>query len=446
MWKLFRKNLTPSQLLSLGFIIIIIAGTILLSLPISSSNHTYQNTIDALFTSTSALTTTGLIVVDTGTYYNFFGQIVILTLIQIGGLGYMVFIVVIFMRFKNKLSLSGKKFLRESLSRTSKIDMIKFVKVILLFTLIIELIGAIIYFLYWLKYFTFGDALYQAVFHSISAFCTAGFSLFSDSFTKYGQSVIINLNTNFLVLTGAVGFFVLYDVYLLIIGLIKGDPLIKLSLHSKTVLWTTLFLFISGAIVIYFAEGNKFSDNNFINTLYALFQSISGSSTVGFNTVDIGLMAPASLFVIIILMFIGGSPGSTAGGIKTTAFASIVFSALAILKGNDVIIFKRRLNPSIINNVIALIFVAVTSVTIGVFILTITEKFSLMKILFEAVSAFGTVGLSTGITSQLSVAGKLVIILLMLIGRIGPLSVGISLMGKQKQKDYKHPEEDILVA
>ena len=254
------------------------------------------------------------------------------------------------------------------------------------------------------------------------------------------------MNTHFLVLTGAVGFFVLYDVYLLINGLIKRDPLIKLSLHSKTVLWTTFFLFMSGAIVIYFAEGNKFSNDNFINTLYALFQSISGSSTVGFNTVDIGSMAPVSLFTIIILMFIGGSPGSTAGGIKTTAFATLMISALATLKGNDVIIFKRKINSSIINNVVALIFIAVSCVTIGVFILTISEKFELMRLLFEAVSAFGTVGLSTGITSQLSITGKLVITFLMLIGRIGPLAIGISFMGKQNQKDYNHPEEDILVA
>ena len=187
MWKLLKKYFTPTQLLSIGFIIIIIIGTILISLPIAAANHTHQNIIDALFTSTSALTTTGLIVVDTGIYYNFFGQIVILTLIQIGGLGYMVFIVMIIMKLKNKLSLSGRKYLRESLSRTSKVDMFKFVKVILILTLIIELIGALIYFIFWLKYFTIKDAIYQAIFHSISAFCTAGFSLFSDSFTKYGQ-------------------------------------------------------------------------------------------------------------------------------------------------------------------------------------------------------------------------------------------------------------------
>ena len=447
MWKIFKKNLTPSQLLSLGFIIIILCGTILLSLPISSASKSYQNFVDALFTSTSALTTTGLIVVDTGTYYSFFGQLIILTLIQIGGLGYMVFIVVIYMRFKNKLSLSGRKYLRESLSRTSKIDMFRFVKVILLFTLIIELAGTLIYFFYWLKYFPFGEALYQAIFHSISAFCTAGFSLFSDSLTKYSHSIIINLNTYFLVLTGAVGFFVLYDLYVYVISFIKRKAVIKLTLHSKTVLWTTFLLFIFGAVVIYFAEGEKFSSSSYINTLYALFQSISGSSTVGFNTIDIGSMAQVSLYVLIILMFIGGSPGSTAGGIKTTAFSTIVFAALSILRGNeDVVIFKRRINSSTIQNVIALIFVAVTSVAIGVFILTITEKFELMKLLFEAVSAFGTVGLSTGITSQLTITGKLVITILMLIGRIGPLAVGLSLMGKQNQKEYKYPEEDILIA
>lgn len=446
MWDSVYKKFTPVQLLNFGFVLIIIFGALLLMLPISSSESLSQNFLDALFTSTSAVTTTGLIVVDTGTYYSLFGQSIILILIQIGGLGYMIFFALIYIAMKDKLSITGKKFLRESLVRTDKIEMIKFVKVIILFTFLIELTGVIVFFFYWLQYFPFAEALSQSVFHSISAFCTAGFSLFPDSLSSYGTSAAVNINTFILAITGSIGFFVLYDIYFAFKQKIRKNKISNLTLHSKVVFIVTLILFLSGTVFLFIFEGNKFSSSFFEKFIYALFQTITASTTVGFNTVDIGLLSTPSLFIIIILMFIGGSPGSTAGGIKTTSLAAILLLTKSVLRGRtDITILRRKLSSKLNNYAVAIIVVASISITIGVLILTITENHNFIKILFEAISAFGTIGLSTGITFGLTAVGKIVIIFLMFIGRIGSLAIGLSLIGNTERKEYSFPEEDILI-
>lgn len=447
MFRLLEKALTPTQLLSLGYIIIILIGALLLMLPISSVNNTYQFFVDALFTSASAVSTTGLVVVDTGSYYSQFGQVVILVLIQIGGLGYMLFFVVFAILLKEKLSLTGKKYLREAVSRNQSVDLIRFVKLTLIYTLIIELIGTVGYFIVLINNFSFGETMYSSLFHSISAFCTAGFGLYPDSLSSYSKNIIINFNTFFLVITGAIGFFVLYDLQNYIKQKIKKNYVARLTLHSKLVLSFTISLFLFGALIILVAEHTKFSENIFQNILNAFFQSVSASTTVGFNTVDITKMSNASLFAMIILMFIGASPGSTGGGIKTTSFAASVLSSIASLKGkNAVTIFKRTISRVSINKANAQIFVALTSTIIITLILSITEKFSFIKILFEATSAFGTVGLSAGITSGLSTIGKLLITALMIIGRVGPLAIGLFFVNKNGNNNYTYPEEEIFTA
>jgi len=446
MWNIFYKKFTPVQILNLGFVVVIIIGSMLLMLPVSSAELETQNFLDALFTATSAVTTTGLIVVDTGSYYSLFGQLVILVLIQIGGLGYMIFFALIFVAMKDKLSITGKKFLRESLVRTDKIEMMKFVKVIIFFTILIELTGAIYYFIYWVQYLSIPEALRQSVFHSISAFCTAGFSLFPDSLMKYGTSAVINFNTYFLVITGSIGFFVLYDIYSLFKQKIKRNKISNLTLHSKVVLIVTFLLYSVGTILILIFEDNYFSNNFLDKFLIASFQTISASSTVGFNTVDIGLMSAPSLFTLIILMFIGASPGSTAGGIKTTSFASIILFTKSVLKGNsDIFLMKRKLSIKLNSYAVALTVVAIISITIGVLVLTVTENSDYLKILFEAVSAFGTVGLSAGITFGLTWGGKIVIILLMFIGRVGALALGLSFISSSPKIEYSYPQEEILI-
>ncbi len=447
MFKLIEKVLSPIQLLSIGYIIIILIGAFLLMLPVSSANNTYQFFVDSLFTSASAVSTTGLVVVDTGTYYSFFGKVVILFLIQIGGLGYMLFFVIFSFLVKNKLSFSEKKYLRESIARNQNVDLMRFVKLTFIYTFIIEGIGALGYLIVLIKKYSFGDAFFSSVFHSISAFCTAGFGLYPDNLSSYSSNIIMNFNTFFLVITGAIGFFVLYDLQNFIYRKFKKENLVRLTLHSKIVLSFTFSLFLVGAIVIFIAEGNHFSNNIFQNILNSFFQSISASTTVGFNTVDISVMQNASLFIMIILMFIGASPGSTGGGIKTTSFATNVLSSIASLKGKSVAtIFKRSISRFNVDKANAQIFVALSSTLIITLILTFTEKFSFIRTLFEAVSAFGTVGLSTGITSSLSTIGKLLITILMTIGRVGPLAIGLFFVRKNGNGNYTYPEEEIFIA
>jgi len=440
------KNSSPFQILVLGFLIITLIGTFLLMLPAASVNGYSQQFIDALFTATSAVSTTGLIVVDTGSYYTLSGQWVILILIQIGGLGYMVFIVMVFLSQGNGISLQGRKILRESLSRPLKIDMSNFAKIVFAFTFVIEVLGAIGLFIYWSRFFTFSKAVYVSVFHSVSGFCTAGFSLFSDSITFYGHSYYMNVVVDLICISGAVGFFVLYDVYRYIIKKINKQQRVQLSIHSKIVLTVTFVLIILGSILIFGFKDSKFTESFSIKILFATFQIISASTTTGFNTIDIGSISNSSLLLIIILMFIGASPGSTGGGIKTTSFAVLIKHIFSVLRGiKDTSLFKRKIRNDIVTNVVVLTAISLIWITFVVLILSFTENFEFIKIFFETISAFGTVGLSTGITSGLSVAGKIIITLTMFLGRVGPLVLGFSLLKSERQNGYSYPEEEILI-
>lgn len=441
-----KKNIkfTPVQILSFGYLIIILIGAFLLMLPISSVQQTSQNFIDAFFTSTSAISTTGLIVVDTGTYYSFFGQIIILILIQIGGIGYMAIYVIIVMLTSNKFSISSKKFLRESISRLPNINLIGFGKLIVIYASVIELIGTVLYFIVFIEKYSIGEALYISVFHSISAFCTAGFSLFSDSFVLYQSNWIVNLNTNFLVISGAIGFFVIFDI---LQKFKRNSSQNKFTLQSKLVISTSFYLYAIGSILIFLIEGNKFSANILDNILFSSFQAISASSTVGFNSVDIGQLTSSSLFILVILMFVGGSPGSTAGGIKTISFALLSIFSFALIKDKkNVIVFKRSINFSNFYKSVGQIFIGFTSVVIFTLLLTISEHTDFIKLLFEATSAFGTVGLSTGITFNLTYLGKIYITILMLIGRIGPFALGLIFLTKSNGNHFNYPEEELFIS
>ncbi|MBK7105467.1 MAG: Trk family potassium uptake protein [Ignavibacteriae bacterium] len=444
MIKKLLNNLSPIQLLSLGYLIIILTGAFLLMLPISSTNGSSQNFIDAFFTSTSAISTTGLIVVDTGSYYTLFGQIVILFLLQIGGIGYIAIYVIIVLLSNSKFSIKSKKVLRESISRLPEVNLIKFVKLILLYTTVIESIGVICYYIVFQKKFTFWEAIYQSIFHSISAFCTAGFSLFVDSFCSYNNDWLINYTTYFLVITGAIGFFVIFDV-LQIFN--KSSNQKKLTLQTKIVLSTSFYLYAIGSILIFITEQNKFSTSLTYNVLISAFQAISASSTVGFNSIDIGKMSESSLFVLVILMFVGGSPGSTAGGIKTISFALInIFSVSLIREKQTPSVFKRSININNFYKSTGQVFIGFVSIVLFSYLLTISENIGFMKVLFEAVSAFGTVGLSTGITFNLTWLGKIYITILMLIGRVGPFALGLVFLTKSNEKYYKYPEEDLFIS
>jgi trk system potassium uptake protein TrkH len=440
--KIFTK-VSPIQALVLGYVVIILAGSLLLRLPVSSSTGEPQEFIDALFTATSAVSTTGLVVVDTGQYYSFFGQVILLLLFQVGGLGYMAFVVLMIYALGRKLSLVSAVTLKESLSGVTLGNMKKYLKAVFVFTLLFEGAGACFLAVYWLPHFSVSRSVYLGVFHSVSAFCTSGFSLFSDSFSSYQTDGFIQLVLCTLSIAGGVGFIVLTDLTAYIQKRMRKARPCHVSIHTKLAILVSIMLMGTGAGVIFLSEGNLPLQSR---VYMSVFQSISASSTTGFNTTDIGALSITSLFMIIILMFIGASPGGSGGGIKGTAFGLTVLAVWAVLKGTeDVNVFNRRILPDTIWKSFSIALLAALWVAAVTMVLTVTEEQSFLAVLFEVVSAIGTVGLSTGITAGLTSMGKFLIIITMLIGRVGPLAIAFSLMGEPETVSFKYAEEEVFI-
>ena len=442
-----KKRITPVQTLTFGYVAVILLGAILLYLPFSSVNNQYSNFIDALFTSASAVSTTGLVVVDTGSYYSAFGQVVIITLVQVGGLGYMIFFAFISLSVGYRFTINGKRLLNESIARPAVVDLKKFVKSVILFTAFFEFIGAIVFIFIFLKRYPLAESIFSAVFHSISAFCTAGFSLYADSFTFYANDLTANLIIAIITIAGGIGFFVLHDVSQYFIDLFKRKHPTQLTDHSKLVLLVTVILMVGGSLFLVLTAGGKSDLNSLESKIYTTtFQVISASTTTGFNSVDIGTMNAVSLLCLVFLMFIGASPGGTGGGIKTSTFGIILLFVKKVIGNRDEIcVFSRRISLSVVEKAIAITILASVYLLLVVFVLAISERFSLFQLLFEATSALGTVGLSMGITPSLSPLGKILIIITMLVGRIGPLAIGYSLIGKPQIKRYYYPKGNVVV-
>ncbi|MBF0411645.1 MAG: hypothetical protein HQK70_02900 [Desulfamplus sp.] len=439
----------PIQILSVGFILISLIGGILLSLPVSSCSGEMTPFTDAVFTASSAVTTTGLIVVDTGSYYSMFGQIVIMILIQIGGLGYMLFFVFFVLLLGNELSMKSTLLLRESVKRPFTVEVTKFTIFIIAYTFITELVGAILLAFYLSKDFPLSEAIYSAIFHSISAFNTAGFSIYVDSFVRYNNNILLHIIVNLICIAGCIGFCVVFDSFEYIYNTIKKKRPNTLSVHSKLVYFITIALSVTGTLIVYFAEYGD-SDLSFKEkTLNSSFQVLTAVSTTGFNTIDIGKMSETSLFLLTGLMFIGSGSGSTGGGIKIPTFGVLLSLLYSVLKQKEEVnIFKRRVSSEVIRHSLAIGLLSGLWMFIATLVLSATKSGTFIQVLFEVGSALGTVGLSTGITANLTFIGKWVIIITMLIGRIGPLgiglSVGLSLFKQQKDK-YQYPIGDIYV-
>jgi len=442
--KLKWLTLSPPRILVLGFAAIILLGTALLMLPISTRTGESLGFVDALFTSTSATCVTGLVVVDTATTFSYFGEFVIMLLIQIGGLGFMTMATLFALAFKRRISLKDRLILQEAMNQSSMEGIVRLIRRVLLYSLIIEACSAVILMIRWAFDMPLGQAIYYGIFHAVAMFNNAGFDLFGDyrSLTGYVYDPVVNLVVMFLIVSGGIGFIVLSD-------LIDFRKQRKLSLHSKVVLTMTAALLLVGFIIILifeFTNPRTLGSLNWGGKFFgALFQSVT-PRTAGANTIDITGLRQATQFFIVILMFIGASPGSTGGGIKTTTFTIMVGAVFAMMRGReDIVMFRYRLAQERVLKALTIVLLALLLILTVSMILSTTEEGDFLKILFETTSAFGTVGLSMGLTPELTVFGKIMISLTMFVGRLGPLTLAYAL-GRGKGKElYRHPEGKMII-
>lgn len=440
----YLKKLPPSRKLIFGFLVAIFIGTFLLMLPVSLKNEQDISFISALFTIVSAICVTGLNVVDVPTVFSKVGTTIILFFIQLGGLGVMTFSSILFLATGKKMTFYERELLKEERNANSSGEIADFIKKLLLVVFLIEGIGAIILTFQFLKIMSLGEAVYYGVFHSISAFCNAGFALFSDSLEGFKSNVVINLTVGYLITLGGIGFAVITSFVTVIR---RGVD--RFDLTSKMAILISIILTLIGMILFFVLEYSNQSSlgslSGFQKVLASFFQSVT-LRTAGFNTVSLTNLRSSTVFVCCILMFIGASPGSTGGGIKTTTFGVIMFYTIGVVKKKgEVQVFKRRIDWEILNRAIAILVLAMGYVGCIITCLLMIENFPFEKIVFEVISAFGTVGLTLGITPQLSTLSKVLIIITMFVGRLGPLTFAVAL-GENKIKSLtRYPKENILV-
>ncbi|NLP50500.1 TrkH family potassium uptake protein [Bacillus sp. RO1] len=438
MWRRSIINLSPPQLLIVVFIFFGLLGTLLLMLPISTTKSI--TLVDALFTATSAMTVTGLAVVDTGTAYTLFGQIVILFLIQVGGIGIMTFAVLIFIMLGKKIGFQERLILQQALNQTSVGGIILLVRRIIIFSFLIEGIAVLLLSYRWIPEYGWWDGFYYSVFHAISAFNNAGFSIWSDSLMQYVGDPVVNIVISFLFIIGGIGFTVLTDLW-------YTKEFRKLTLHTKIMLFGTLVINILAMFVFFVLEyfnPSTLGNFTFIEKIWASYFQAVTTRTAGFNTINIGSMETASIIWTLLLMFIGAGSTSTGGGIKLTTFVIIILAVNTFIKGKrEIVIFKRSIHQNYVIKALAISTISILFIFFSLFILTITEQAEFLFLLFEVISAFGTVGLSMGITGDLTEIGKCVLVFIMLLGKLGPLTLAYSL-AKPKPAKVRYPNEDLL--
>ena len=450
----------PTRQIVLSFLAVIVIGSLLLSLPITNNIQptTYLNN---LFITTSATCVTGLVPVVTSEQFNFLGQLVIIIMIQIGGLGFLTFLNLLLIMVKKKISLTNKIVLQEALNQQSLNALPKFVKNVIKYTLLVEGIGALLLLFVFIPKYGISKGIYYAIFHSISAFCNAGFDVLGDSsLIGYQSNIIINTVIPGLIIMGGLGFCVWFDVATKIKKECSKRSRFNLrhflksfSLHTKLVLIVTMLLLMLGMVLFYICElnnPNTIGKLNLFDQLQVSFFQSATLRTAGFASVDMASLNPYTKFMMCIFMFIGGSPAGTAGGIKTVTFAISILMVYNIYHGRkEVAVFSRRIPKRLIIRSFAIITIGMSLVFTSIFILSITETVSFVDIIFEAVSAFATVGLSAGVTPVLSSIGKMVIIFLMYIGRIGPITLIISFARKSYinagKKEVRYPDGNVLL-
>ena len=427
----FIQKQPTGRLIALGFALVILIGAGLLLLPFSVRPDAEVSFIDALFTSTSAVCVTGLIAIDTADHFTFFGQAVLAGLIQIGGLGVSSVGVGLILAAGGRVGFKERLLVKDALNVDSVAGMVRLVKAVLLMTLCFEGAGVVLSFITFIQDYPFGQALWISIFHSVAAFNNSGFDILGGlrNLIPYQADVLLNLTTCGLIICGGIGFLVMLDV-------LRCRSFRKLTLHSKVVLTTTGVLLAVGTLLLKATED--------ITWLGAFFHSVS-ARTAGFSTYPIGSFTNAGLFVLVILMFIGASPGSTGGGIKTTTFFALMQEARTVFSKRLPGAFHRTLSLEVLRKSSVIALLSVLVVCIGTFLLCILEpQYDFIQLLFEEVSAFGTVGLSTGITPDLSVAGKLVIILTMYTGRLGAFTL-FSIWINRPDPNAHYTEEPIMI-
>ena len=425
------KKMSPGRFIVLGFAAVIILGALLLVLPFTLNHGVKVSFIDALFTSTSAVCVTGLTTVDTRDSFNVLGRIVVALLIQVGGLGFASVGVGFFLLARKKVSFKDRLVIKEALNLGSVKGIVKLVKSVLLITLSFELVGVILSFIVFSKDYPPLTALGISMFHAVSSFNNAGFDVLGGfkGLVPYVDNVLMNLTTCGLIVFGGLGFFVIKEI-------IHKHSFKKFSLHTKIVLTMTAALLITGTLLIKLTED--------VSWLGAFFFSTS-ARTAGFATYAVGSFTNAGLFVIIILMFIGASPGSTGGGIKTTTAFTLFRSAYSIATNKHCCAFKRRIPHEVVTKAFIITFLALSLICVDTFLISIIEpEYSFIQVLFEVVSAFGTVGLSTGITPELSSLSKLILILTMFIGRLGPLTIA-TIWSVKAMSNVTYSEETLTI-
>ncbi|WMM23649.1 TrkH family potassium uptake protein [Tissierella sp. MB52-C2] len=442
MKKLKRFQLDPPKVLALGFASLILIGALLLNLPMATKTGESIGFINALFTSASAVCVTGLVVVNTGEFWSLFGQIVIIMLIQMGGLGFMTMATIGALLIGKKITLKERLVIKEQLNQETMSGLVRLTKYVILSTLAIEGIGAIFLSTRFIPIYGKVKGIWFSIFHAISAFCNAGFDLTGDSIAPFVGDFTINMTISALIILGGLGFSVYIDIT-------KNRSFKKLSLHSKLVISITGVLLLVGMIVFFLIEYDNpltLKPLNLGEKLIASFFQSVVPRTAGFYSVNLAGLYDTTVFLTIILMFIGASPGSTGGGIKTTTFGILILTTLGVIKGErDIVAFKKRIGYDVINRSLAIATVGMILIIAVSFVLTVTEPANFLDVLFETTSAFATVGSSRGLTPHLTDFGKIIITLTMYAGRVGPLTMAYVFSRRSKHGNFRYSEGNIIV-
>ncbi|MCD3217745.1 Trk family potassium uptake protein [Clostridium botulinum C] len=439
----YKKRLTPVQTLAIGFFIVIMVGTMLLMLPIASKSGVITPFVDAFFTSTSAVCITGLTTLNTAGYWNYFGTTIIIILIQVGGLGFMSFTTLIALLLGKRITLKERLVMQEAMNSFSLQGLVKLAKYILIFTFSVEGIGALFLSTKFIPRYGLLKGIYFSLFHSISAFCNAGFDLTGDSLVPYANNTVVILTISLLIIVSGLGFAVWAEIYNY-----KGVE--KISTHSKVAISMTMFLVIAGWGLMYLFEMKNPQTIQHMSIkgklLSSLFASVS-PRTAGFYSMSLPDMTLAGKVLTMIFMFIGGCPGGTAGGVKTTTIGILLMTVICVIKNReDTQIFERTIGKNLVYKSFVIVTIAMGVVIMDTMILSFTETGSSLEyILYEVTSAFGTVGLTLGLTPHLSIVGKFLICATMYIGRIGPLTLVMALSSKKDKSLIKYPDGKILV-